>query len=89
MLRHEVPVDDREHVITAGLGPVRVEMTDTLGRVEFWAEGSLDKPVNEPRTFRVFGTGHPLPDDSWWWCGTTSRQGGLVWHLYEKKATRR
>lgn len=51
--------------------------------VEFWTEHRDDeRPLK--RTFRVFGTGEPLPVAATYW-GTTLRTPGLllVWHLYE------
>jgi hypothetical protein len=50
--------------------------------VEFWTEHDTDL-TEEPRTFQVFGTGQPLPEDAGW-RGTCDRTpDGLVWHLYE------
>lgn len=89
MFRYEVPVDDREHRHVVH-GEVRKVATQTWtpGRmpvVEFWAEGVDPVPDGTllQRTFQVFGTGHPLPENAQW-RGTTDRdQAGLVWHLYE------
>ena len=86
MLRHEVPVDDQIHIfqdMNIDSDPVRVEIRATTAGavVEFWYEKdySVDTGV---RTFRVFGTGQPLPDNAHW-AGTTSRMDGIVWHLFE------
>jgi hypothetical protein len=89
MFRYEVPVDDREHRHVVH-GEVRKVATQawTPGRmpvVEFWAENADPAPDGTllQRTFQVFGTGHPLPENAQW-RGTTDRdQAGLVWHLYE------
>lgn len=84
MLRYVVPVDDQQHIIPLTHAPVAVagKPHDSDGwAVEFWAEHTNDTPpVN--RTFQVFGTGQPLPENAQW-IGTCGRVSGLVWHLYE------
>lgn len=88
MFKYTVPVDDQEHVIEmSALQPVlhvaAVGPGTTLQRkVNFWA-GNTDQYPAEERTFRVFGTGQPIPDD-WSYWGTTL-DGSLVWHLFEKE----
>ena len=48
-----------------------------------WALVDPEAP-KELRTFRVAGTGHPLPDEGLRYIGTTQQLGGaLVWHLFE------
>ncbi len=76
--RYEVPVDDQwhEHPLSGGIVHV-------AGRrhavVEFWARHTGGPTV--PRQFRVFGTGHPMPE------GLDHRgavlDGPFVWHLME------
>lgn len=101
--RYEVPVDDREHVceLPEGTFIVHVDCRE-IHVVEFWAEvivpsaHSLRPDV--ARTFKVFGTGHPIGDE-WVHRGTALTpehigenpesfirvaRGSLVWHLYEK-----
>lgn len=79
--RYEVPVDDQWHTITCG-PPLHVACR-RHDVVEFWAyplgEGA-DKFVDEQR-FRVYGTGHPIPDEVIH-VGTALTPGGLVWHLH-------
>lgn len=89
MFRYAVPVDDQAHVIRLTDGPVRAVTAIrglTAGSfVEFWAEHAEGAPVTA-RAFRVFGTGHPLPDGAEW-AGTCPRtRDGLVWHLFEVPA---
>lgn len=81
--RHGVPVDGRWH--TVGLtGPVVHVGCRQPELVELWALAGA-APMR-PRTFRVFGTGHPLPDDVAF-VGTAIVPGGeLVWHLFESGA---
>ncbi len=86
--RHTVPVDDKDHTFHLTSNPHAVAAVRVGGRhvVEFWVEhhghdhNGRDYAV--PRTFQVFGTGHPIPADAKWW-GTAGRVDGLVWHLYE------
>ncbi|MDT0306859.1 hypothetical protein RM780_07765 [Streptomyces sp. DSM 44917] len=88
MLSYRVYVNDTPQRIAIGGDPVHVSAIrlgfgpDAPHVVQFWAEGSLEEP-GTPRTFQVFGTGHPLPPGARW-RGTTERTPeGLVWHLYE------
>lgn len=98
MYRYEVPIDDQEysHKLT---DPIRrVEYRESLlpstryGDVpimEFWAEYDDEHESHVvARTFQVFGTGHPLPDNAVW-VGTASRESNydLVFHLYELAST--
>lgn len=51
-----------------------------------WAEVDPGAPT-DPRTFRVAGTGHPLPDRPMTHVGTAMPHGGdLVFHVYELAA---
>jgi hypothetical protein len=45
-----------------------------------WIEVQTDAP-QVGRKFRVFGTGHTIPD-GWVYIGTAF-DGGFVWHVYE------
>lgn len=85
MFRYQVPVDDKPHIIALSHSPVAVAAVQTglyTFVVEFWCEHTEDAPPSK-RTFKVFGTGHPLPEDAKW-IGTCPRtEAGLVWHLYE------
>jgi hypothetical protein len=75
--------------VAASLGrPGNIEEPAEIGDaaihvVEFWAEHDPDSFGEQPRTFQVFGTGHPIPDGMSW-VGTCDRTpDGFVWHLYE------
>lgn len=86
MFRYLVPVDGKAYAFDLDHNPVHVayRFEATAGEcVEFWAEHSDGDHDRGPRTFQVFGTGHPLPDGARW-IGTCDRTpDGLVWHLYE------
>jgi hypothetical protein len=85
MHRFVIPVDDQAHAAmlmpaTEGEFPLAAGNAD-LDRVEFWAEVDTTRTV--PRYFRIFGTGHRVPDGARY-AGTAPRnQQGLVWHLFE------
>lgn len=91
MLRYQVPADDEWHTVELKAGAsVFIAAHSERGpdRVDFWAEGDLDEnfaPAGplEPRKFRVFGTGQPLPDGVVWRATTARSPEGLVWHLME------
>lgn len=79
VLRYTVPVDDCWHAIDLS-GPIRHIATRGLDYVEIWAETG---GMSQSRRFRVYGTGHLIPDDATY-VGTVLTPGGqLVWHLYE------
>lgn len=81
MFRYVVPVDDRPHAFRLTSSPVAAAVTGDRDAVEFWAESTGDPGI--ARAFRVFGTGHALPDGARW-AGTCPRTpDGLVFHLYE------
>lgn len=84
-------------------GPQQVEMpvsativnvgSKTTGFIDIWAivdEDAIEQTT--VRTFQVFGTGHPLPEDAQY--VDTSIQdgpfgmqnGSMVWHLFERLA---
>lgn len=82
--RYEVPVDDQTHTIRLTSNPHAVAVTRPLGRgyvMEFWTQFHGEEYAIA-RSFRVYGTGHPIPDAAKWW-GTAARVDGLVWHLFE------
>lgn len=82
MFRYVVPLDDRAYPFHLSHDPVAVAAHNDSRAVEFWVEHTHGAPAVK-RWFRVFGTGHPLPEDVRW-VGTCPRTpSGLVWHLYE------
>jgi hypothetical protein len=78
--RYEVPVDDRWHPLQFS-GPVLHVACRNPYAVELWALHT-DEP-KPTRSFRIYGTGQPLPDGLEY-IGTALAPGGqLVWHLFE------
>jgi hypothetical protein len=79
--RYEVPVDDRWHDLPLSGSVLHVASRDPRV-VEVWALHTSGTEVT--RTFRVFGTGQPLPAGPLRHVGTALASGGqLVWHLME------
>lgn len=79
IFRYEVPVDGRWHIVTSG--PVLHVGCRDEDFVEFWADAPEEGVVAETRHFRVFGTGHPMPDGLVY-VGTAVAPGDrYVWHL--------
>lgn len=82
MYRYEVPIDDRTHTIKLNnipSGHVAVVYAKEP-YLEFWAEHD-DSYVGTNFNFRVFGTGHEVPEN-FWYVATAPRNLGLVFHLY-------
>lgn len=78
--RYEVPVDDRWHPLQLSGRIVHVDCRNPRA-VEVWALHTDCSPLT--RSFRVYGTGHPLPPDVQH-RGTAIAPGAqLVWHLME------
>lgn len=78
--RYEVPVDDRWHPLQLSGSILHVACRNPRA-VEVWAL-HVDGPT-VTRSFRVYGTGHPLPPGIEY-IGTAIAPGGqLVWHLIE------
>ena len=78
--RYEVPVDDRWHPLRLSGRVVHVACRN-MHVVEVWALVTDSPTVT--RSFRVYGTGHPLPPYVQH-RGTAIAPGGqLVWHLIE------
>lgn len=79
--RYEVPVDDQWHSIHDCGEPLSTAARWSETTVEFWA---WNTPTEQPRLFRVFGTGHTIPEGTVHRGLVFVRDGLLVWHLIEK-----
>lgn len=78
--RYAVPVDGHWHTFKCG-PPLHVDCR-VPNIVEFWAyppDPDADEFADEQR-FRVYGTGHDMPDGILH-AGTALSPRGLVWHL--------
>lgn len=80
--RYTVPADDAWHALPL-TGSVLHVACRTPGSVDLWALHTDGPAV--VRSFRVVGTGHPLPEGSLH-VGTSMIPGDrLVWHLLERR----
>lgn len=54
--------------------------------IDVWVKVEPHWYVETPVTFRVFGTGHPIPDTrgDLEFIGTCVMSDGLVWHVFEE-----
>lgn len=85
VFRSVVPINDQWHPITL-TGPILHVATRTYDHVEMWHLHNPGEP-GTVREFRVYGTGHGLTDDTGRHIGTAlSPEGGLVWHLFERRS---
>ena len=67
-----------------GAKPLSVQVQGSL--LCLWAIVDTTKEKT-PRTFRVFGTGHPIDDDALAFVGTVQMYDGkLVWHVFEEES---
>ena len=76
-----------ETTIDTPHGAKLLAVQEQHGEPQLWA---LVDPgaETEKRTFRVYGTGHDLPDDPGQYVGTFQMHGGaLVFHVFEANAT--
>ena len=82
--RFEVAADDTWNTFHCPDGPILAVGNKGPTIVEFWCEAESSKTYGL-RSFRVFGTGHPVPGYAVH-VGTAPRNAlGLVWHIYESK----
>lgn len=93
VFRYEVPIDDQDHEIELTQYPMEVATVipnlpgiipgGPIPYMEFWAEHN-DKIAPFKESFRVFGTGQPIPEN-YAYVGTGQRVNGMVFHLYRKQ----
>jgi len=88
VFKNAVPIDDNEHSFKMPEGEI-LFVAEQHGAISFWFESpALDPSMgghleDDTRTFRVFGTGHIIPE-GYLYQGTAMMMGGnLVVHLYE------
>jgi hypothetical protein len=80
ILRFEVPVDDRWHLLQVPVGAILHVDCRISSLVEFWIRENEHR-ADEVRAFRAYGTGQPAPVSATFE-GTALAPGGrLVWHL--------
>jgi hypothetical protein len=85
IFKYELEVTDEQQILLpehARILSVQVQN----GRLCLWALVNDGALTNRRRTFRVVGTGHPVPDNEYLaFLGTVQMHGGaLVFHVFEK-----
>ncbi len=79
--RYAVPCDGQWHDLEL-TGPIVKVDTRHEHAVEVWAI-VRDAVGPTPRRFRVYGTGHDIPNTNQHVGSTVSVSGTFVWHLFE------
>lgn len=77
--KYPVPVDNCTHTHEMPTGS-DIKFVSQQGCPCIWAEVQTDAPKVR-RRFRIFGTGHPIPDDFVY--RGTALDVPFVWHVYE------
>lgn len=80
--KYKIPINDDIHEIRIPLNAkiLKVDHQDNPQIIVMWAEVTDNAP-RIIKHYRVFGTGHEIPNDSLWM--GTCQIGKFVWHLYE------
>lgn len=83
--KHEIPTEEMRLEITGpGLNPLHVGTPQ--GMINVWIEQN-DTKVVRTIELRVFGTGHPIPDDFFRYVGTFKLlDGEFIGHLYARQS---
>lgn len=80
--RHQIPLNDADRSIDLCGTSKIIHVGMKHGEVCIWVE-QAERPLEpSPRHFRVFGTGHPIPE-GYHHKGSVV-DGGFVWHVYER-----
>lgn len=80
ILKYTVPVDDEWHTFGGLATPLHVG-SQRANEVQFWTVLDPGAPAFE---YRVFGTGHDVPDDAGYVKTATDAGGFFVWHLFRR-----
>ena len=82
VLKYRVDWDGQEIALPVGSVPRHFNVQDRLPTVWIEVPGEwVSTTIVTKRTFRVFGTGHEIPDGSVYVGTCMDRE--FVWHLYE------
>lgn len=86
VLKFKIPVDDSPHEVEFNGRIVHVDCQGNQpDEVVLWVESWTPSVITHTHTFRVFGTGQPIPQRHDY-VGTALALGGaLVWHLYQEQ----
>ena len=83
--KYEIPIDDQWHEFTMPLQARVVHIgAQQADAVCAWAEVATGGDEIVKRSFRIFGTGHPIPSGAVHQGSVIS--GAFVWHAYARTA---
>lgn len=87
VFKYDIPLTRATFDMPDGARIVHVACQHDASSVQLWAEVD-DATLTRRRQFHIFGTGHPIPEDTggreFIHVGTAIAPGGaLVWHVYE------
>ena len=88
ILKYQLDTADIQH-ITMPYGAEILTVQSHRGNICLWALVDWEAIPESLRTFRIYGTGHPLSSDSTYlvqnYIGTVQElNGSLVWHVFEE-----
>ncbi len=85
--KYTLPLTDADAVLRMPPGARLLSVQCQGGALCLWALVNTYAERSHERTFRVHGTGHPVPDvDRLEYVGTAMmHNGALVWHVFEVK----
>ena len=81
IFKYPLVIDDKQYVEM----PKDPEILSAQFQGDQLCVWAMVEPDNAPRRvqFRIYGTGHPLPDDFGTYVATVQQPGkALVWHLF-------
>jgi hypothetical protein len=82
IFKYPLQITDEQHIEIPGQ-PIFLSAQFQGDQLCLWALVFPDNP-KVLHTFRIVGTGHPLPDDMGFHIGTVQQPGmPLVWHVFE------
>jgi len=81
--KYKLAITD-EQIVSMPRGALVLAVQEQHGELCFWAQVNTAEPL-QARTFRVIGTGHPIPDAKHLnhMATVLMHDGKLVWHVFE------
>lgn len=79
--KYPIQFHDTTYSMPIGAKPVLTQVQDD--QVCVWFELDLNEPF-VPRTFNIYGTGFTIPEHEKHIGSCMTRDGALVWHVYER-----
>lgn len=79
---NDFPITDKPITMPLGSHPIKVDL-DGGGNPCIWVIFESLEAETEDRYFKIFGTGHEIPEGHWY-IGTFSH-GIFVWHVFEHR----